>query len=77
MISFDLIELSEVMLKVLEGFRKMLDCGLGAVDIGGCGNFVVAFHCCCYCCYWGCISYCLVERIKRKDVAQALSRRQA
>ncbi len=27
----------------MEGFRKMSDCGLGEVGIGGCGNFVFCF----------------------------------
>ncbi len=61
-------------LKGLEVFRKMSGCGLGGVGIGGGGNFVDAFSLLLLC---GCISYCLVESIKRKDVAQALSRRQA
>ncbi len=32
------IELSELILKGLEVFRKMSDCGLGQVDIGGGGG---------------------------------------
>ncbi len=27
----------------MEGFRKMSDCGLGEVGIGGCGNIVFCF----------------------------------
>ncbi len=50
------VKLSEVILKGLEVYRKMLDCGLGLVSIGDGGNFVVAFSlllvlwlCCCHC----------------------------
>ncbi len=42
-----------MILKGLEVFRKMSDYALGAVGIGGCGYFVVAFHCCYYCCCCG------------------------
>ncbi len=50
------VYLSEVILKGLEVYRKMSDCGLGLVAFGCGGNFVVAFSllllwwlCCCHC----------------------------
>ncbi len=37
------VKLSEVIVRGLEVYRKMSDCGLGLVSIGDGGNFVVAF----------------------------------